>query len=102
MRPGVLTGEGEGWGDPARVWQVLLLSFVLIILPSISPFDSNKVDGPGDFVPVRGKRSQPPDPRVRADKAWHVTALAPPPRAIEIRCRWCRPAIWEVETGGSV
>ncbi|XP_005083329.1 cyclic AMP-responsive element-binding protein 3-like protein 3 isoform X2 [Mesocricetus auratus] len=32
---------------------VLLLSFVLIILPSISPFDSNKVDGPGDFVPVR-------------------------------------------------
>ncbi|XP_036026849.1 cyclic AMP-responsive element-binding protein 3-like protein 3 isoform X2 [Onychomys torridus] len=32
---------------------VLLLSFVLIILPSISPFDSNKVDSPGDFVPVR-------------------------------------------------
>ncbi|XP_052021458.1 cyclic AMP-responsive element-binding protein 3-like protein 3 isoform X1 [Apodemus sylvaticus] len=32
---------------------VLLLSFVLIILPSISPFNSNKVDSPGDFVPVR-------------------------------------------------
>ncbi|XP_038196276.1 cyclic AMP-responsive element-binding protein 3-like protein 3 [Arvicola amphibius] len=32
---------------------VLLLSFVLIILPSISPFDSNKADSPGDFVPVR-------------------------------------------------
>ncbi|XP_027275083.1 cyclic AMP-responsive element-binding protein 3-like protein 3 isoform X3 [Cricetulus griseus] len=32
---------------------VLLLSFVLIVLPSISPFDSNKVDSPGDFVPVR-------------------------------------------------
>lgn len=32
---------------------VLLLSFVLIVLPSISPFNSNKVDSPGDFVPVR-------------------------------------------------
>ncbi|CAH6779247.1 cyclic AMP-responsive element-binding protein 3-like protein 3 isoform X1 [Phodopus roborovskii] len=32
---------------------VLLLSFVLIILPSISPFGSNKVNSPGDFVPVR-------------------------------------------------
>ncbi|XP_042123098.2 cyclic AMP-responsive element-binding protein 3-like protein 3 isoform X2 [Peromyscus maniculatus bairdii] len=32
---------------------VLLLSFVLIILPSISPFDSSKADSPGDFVPVR-------------------------------------------------
>lgn len=32
---------------------VLLLSFVLIILPSISPFTANKVDSPGDFVPVR-------------------------------------------------
>ncbi|XP_059107650.1 cyclic AMP-responsive element-binding protein 3-like protein 3 [Peromyscus eremicus] len=32
---------------------VLLLSFVLIVLPSISPFDSNKADSPGDFVPVR-------------------------------------------------
>ncbi|XP_050995730.1 cyclic AMP-responsive element-binding protein 3-like protein 3 [Acomys russatus] len=32
---------------------VLLLSFALIILPSISPFNSNKVDSPGDFVPVR-------------------------------------------------
>uniref|UniRef100_A0A8C6I0L0 cAMP responsive element binding protein 3-like 3 n=1 Tax=Mus spicilegus TaxID=10103 RepID=A0A8C6I0L0_MUSSI len=32
---------------------VLLLSFALIILPSISPFNSNKADSPGDFVPVR-------------------------------------------------
>nr|XP_021504582.1 cyclic AMP-responsive element-binding protein 3-like protein 3 isoform X1 [Meriones unguiculatus] len=32
---------------------VLLLSFVLIILPSISPFTSNKADSPGDFAPVR-------------------------------------------------
>ncbi|KAL6063137.1 hypothetical protein STEG23_037789 [Scotinomys teguina] len=32
---------------------VLLLSFVLIVLPSISPFDATKVDSPGDFVPVR-------------------------------------------------
>ncbi|XP_003788921.1 cyclic AMP-responsive element-binding protein 3-like protein 3 isoform X1 [Otolemur garnettii] len=32
---------------------VLLLSFVLIILPSISPFTSNKAESPGDFAPVR-------------------------------------------------
>ncbi|XP_078217682.1 cyclic AMP-responsive element-binding protein 3-like protein 3 isoform X2 [Callithrix jacchus] len=32
---------------------VLLLSFALIILPSISPFASNKVKSPGDFAPVR-------------------------------------------------
>ncbi|XP_023572824.1 cyclic AMP-responsive element-binding protein 3-like protein 3 isoform X4 [Octodon degus] len=32
---------------------VLLLSFALIILPSISPFAFNKAESPGDFVPVR-------------------------------------------------
>lgn len=32
---------------------VLLLSFVLIVLPSTSPFNSNNVESPGDFVPVR-------------------------------------------------
>uniref|UniRef100_A0A8D2DWS3 cAMP responsive element binding protein 3 like 3 n=1 Tax=Sciurus vulgaris TaxID=55149 RepID=A0A8D2DWS3_SCIVU len=32
---------------------VLLLSFALIILPSISPFASNKAESPGDFAPVR-------------------------------------------------
>nr|XP_021532369.1 cyclic AMP-responsive element-binding protein 3-like protein 3 [Aotus nancymaae] len=32
---------------------VLLLSFALIILPSISPFASNKAKSPGDFAPVR-------------------------------------------------
>ncbi|MBW04119.1 Cyclic AMP-responsive element-binding protein 3-like protein 3, partial [Eschrichtius robustus] len=32
---------------------VLLFSFALIILPSISPFASNKAESPGDFVPVR-------------------------------------------------
>ncbi|XP_028376933.1 cyclic AMP-responsive element-binding protein 3-like protein 3 isoform X2 [Phyllostomus discolor] len=32
---------------------VLLLSFALIILPSISPFASNKAESPGDFTPVR-------------------------------------------------
>ncbi|XP_067590273.1 cyclic AMP-responsive element-binding protein 3-like protein 3 isoform X1 [Pseudorca crassidens] len=32
---------------------VLLFSFALIILPSISPFSSNKAESPGDFVPVR-------------------------------------------------
>uniref|UniRef100_A0A8C9E433 cAMP responsive element binding protein 3 like 3 n=1 Tax=Phocoena sinus TaxID=42100 RepID=A0A8C9E433_PHOSS len=34
---------------------VLLFSFALIILPSISPFASNKAESPGDFVPVRGR-----------------------------------------------
>ncbi|XP_007488969.1 cyclic AMP-responsive element-binding protein 3-like protein 3 isoform X2 [Monodelphis domestica] len=32
---------------------VLLLSFALIIFPSISPFAPNKTEAPGDFVPVR-------------------------------------------------
>uniref|UniRef100_A0A2K5PCZ5 cAMP responsive element binding protein 3 like 3 n=1 Tax=Cebus imitator TaxID=2715852 RepID=A0A2K5PCZ5_CEBIM len=32
---------------------VLLLSFALIILPSISPFASNKAKSPGDFAPLR-------------------------------------------------
>ncbi|XP_015999852.2 cyclic AMP-responsive element-binding protein 3-like protein 3 [Rousettus aegyptiacus] len=32
---------------------VLLLSFALIVLPSISPFASNKAESPGDFTPVR-------------------------------------------------
>lgn len=35
--------------------QVLLLSFALILLPSISPFASNKAESPGDFAPVRGE-----------------------------------------------
>ncbi|XP_045400850.1 cyclic AMP-responsive element-binding protein 3-like protein 3 isoform X2 [Lemur catta] len=32
---------------------VLLLSFALIILPSISPFATNKAESPGDFAPMR-------------------------------------------------
>lgn len=32
---------------------VLLLSFALIVLPSISPFAPNKAESPGDFTPVR-------------------------------------------------
>ncbi|XP_062968996.1 cyclic AMP-responsive element-binding protein 3-like protein 3 isoform X1 [Cynocephalus volans] len=32
---------------------VLLLSFALIILPSISPFAANKAESSGDFTPVR-------------------------------------------------
>ncbi|KAM8763535.1 cyclic AMP-responsive element-binding protein 3-like protein 3 isoform 1-T1 [Rhynchonycteris naso] len=32
---------------------VLLLSFALIVLPSISPFTPNKAESPGDFTPVR-------------------------------------------------
>uniref|UniRef100_A0A2K5DP31 cAMP responsive element binding protein 3 like 3 n=1 Tax=Aotus nancymaae TaxID=37293 RepID=A0A2K5DP31_AOTNA len=41
---------------------VLLLSFALIILPSISPFASNKAKSPGDFAPVRGRGSLPLKP----------------------------------------
>ncbi|XP_049731744.1 cyclic AMP-responsive element-binding protein 3-like protein 3 isoform X2 [Elephas maximus indicus] len=32
---------------------VLLLSFALIVLPSISPFTTSKAESPGDFAPVR-------------------------------------------------
>ncbi|XP_040317600.1 cyclic AMP-responsive element-binding protein 3-like protein 3 isoform X2 [Herpailurus yagouaroundi] len=32
---------------------VLLLSFALIVLPSISPFVANKAEGAGDYAPVR-------------------------------------------------
>uniref|UniRef100_A0A8C3YIA7 cAMP responsive element binding protein 3 like 3 n=1 Tax=Catagonus wagneri TaxID=51154 RepID=A0A8C3YIA7_9CETA len=32
---------------------VLLFSFALIVLPSISPFASSKTESPGDFTPVR-------------------------------------------------
>ncbi|XP_065789811.1 cyclic AMP-responsive element-binding protein 3-like protein 3 isoform X1 [Muntiacus reevesi] len=32
---------------------VLLFSFALIVLPSISPFASNRAESPGDFAPVR-------------------------------------------------
>ncbi|XP_004619563.2 cyclic AMP-responsive element-binding protein 3-like protein 3 isoform X1 [Sorex araneus] len=32
---------------------VLLLSFALIVLPSISPFTFHKAENPGDFAPVR-------------------------------------------------
>ncbi|XP_012878227.1 PREDICTED: cyclic AMP-responsive element-binding protein 3-like protein 3 [Dipodomys ordii] len=32
---------------------VLLLSFALIVLPSVSPFASGKAENPGDFTPVR-------------------------------------------------
>ncbi|XP_006171855.1 LOW QUALITY PROTEIN: cyclic AMP-responsive element-binding protein 3-like protein 3 [Tupaia chinensis] len=32
---------------------VLLLSFALIVLPSISPFTANKAESSGDFAPVR-------------------------------------------------
>ncbi|XP_012585357.1 PREDICTED: cyclic AMP-responsive element-binding protein 3-like protein 3 isoform X2 [Condylura cristata] len=32
---------------------VLLLSFALIVLPSMSPFTPNKAESPGDFAPVR-------------------------------------------------
>lgn len=49
-----------GWGrgneaapPPSPSPQVLLLSFALIVLPSISPFASNKAESPGDFTPVR-------------------------------------------------
>lgn len=35
--------------------QVLLLSFTLIIFPSISPFAPSKAEANGDFRPVRGE-----------------------------------------------
>lgn len=35
--------------------QVLLLSFALIVFPSISPFAASKAETGGDFGPVRGK-----------------------------------------------
>uniref|UniRef100_A0A8C5SBD9 cAMP responsive element binding protein 3 like 3 n=1 Tax=Laticauda laticaudata TaxID=8630 RepID=A0A8C5SBD9_LATLA len=35
---------------------VLLLSFALIIFPSIGPFTRNKAETSGDFVPVRGEQ----------------------------------------------
>lgn len=35
--------------------QVLLLSFALIVFPSISPFAHSKAETGGDFGPVRGK-----------------------------------------------
>lgn len=41
---------------------VLLLSFALIVLPSISPFASNKAESPGDFTPVRGRWAQATGP----------------------------------------
>lgn len=76
---------------PPHVWQVLLLSFVLIILPSISPFDSNKADSPGDFVPARGRWFQPPGPRVKVGLSGRSAGLAceplaPIPSTVAIRC----------------
>lgn len=35
--------------------QVLLLSFALIVFPSISPFAPSKAEAGGDFRPVRGE-----------------------------------------------
>lgn len=62
-RPQAGAGAGlRGWGlgrraaDPAPSRQVLLLSFALIVLPSISPFATpSKAESPGDFAPLRGR-----------------------------------------------
>lgn len=43
-------------GDaPPLCPQVLLLSFALIVFPSISPFSPSKAEADGDFGPVRGE-----------------------------------------------
>lgn len=39
--------------------QVLLLSFTLILLPSLKPFAETKVSQPGDFIPLRGQSTSP-------------------------------------------
>lgn len=60
------------------ILQVLLLSFALIVFPSISPFAHNKAETSSDFGPVRGEcqpcaehksrpRTLPPDSR---DPRW--------------------------------
>nr|XP_004654982.2 cyclic AMP-responsive element-binding protein 3-like protein 3 isoform X1 [Jaculus jaculus] len=68
---------------------VLLLSFALIVLPSISPFASRKAENPGDFVPVRvfsrtlhtndASRVAPDtSPGSEAPGPWHD--VGPPPK----------------------
>lgn len=42
-------------GDVPLCPQVLLLSFTLIIFPSISPFAHSKAEADGDFRPMRGE-----------------------------------------------
>ncbi|XP_037679915.1 cyclic AMP-responsive element-binding protein 3-like protein 3 [Choloepus didactylus] len=61
---------------------VLLLSFALIVLPSISPFTPNKAESPGDFAPVRVfSRTLHNDAasRVVSDTAPGSEALGPQP-----------------------
>lgn len=61
MLPGGGRGN-EAEPPPSPSPQVLLLSFALIVLPSISPFASNKAESPGDFTPVRGRWAQATGP----------------------------------------
>ncbi|KAM9688399.1 cyclic AMP-responsive element-binding protein 3-like protein 3 isoform 1-T1 [Trichechus inunguis] len=63
---------------------VLLLSFALIVLPSISPFAPNKAESPGDFAAVRVfSRTLHNDAasRVASDTAPGSEAPAPRPKA---------------------
>ncbi|KAK2494324.1 hypothetical protein MC885_013495 [Smutsia gigantea] len=61
---------------------VLLLSFALIVLPSISPFASNKAESPGDFAPVRGRTlHNNAASRVAPDATPDSKALGPWPEA---------------------
>ena len=48
-------GGGGSGGDLPHLRQVLLFSFALIVLPSISPFVANKAESAGDYAPVRGR-----------------------------------------------
>ncbi|XP_032938138.1 cyclic AMP-responsive element-binding protein 3-like protein 3 isoform X2 [Catharus ustulatus] len=64
---------------------VLLLSFTLIVFPSISPFASSKAEANGDFRPVRGPCTTPPPP------AWFTPSPRPGRRSPRSRCGRRRP-----------
>ncbi|XP_058714695.1 cyclic AMP-responsive element-binding protein 3-like protein 3 isoform X3 [Poecile atricapillus] len=59
---------------------VLLLSFTLIVFPSISPFTPSKTEANGDFRPVRGPCTTPPPP------AWFTPSPRPRRRSSRSRC----------------
>lgn len=79
---------------------VLLFSFALIVLPSISPFASNRAESPGDFAPVRVfSRTLHNDAasRVAPDTAPGSEAPGPGPNtgALQERSPGSPPGEWE-------
>ncbi|KAM9732112.1 cyclic AMP-responsive element-binding protein 3-like protein 3 isoform 2-T2 [Dama dama] len=79
---------------------VLLFSFALIVLPSISPFASNRAESPGDFAPVRVfSRTLHNDAasRVAPDAAPGSEAPGPGPStgALQERSPGSPPGEWE-------